>query len=70
MWVRIGKAKDNVAGAMRVVDMSGTKLNVVNSSGHLYAIDDTCTHMGCSLANGTLVDTTVTCACHNRKSVV
>jgi nitrite reductase/ring-hydroxylating ferredoxin subunit len=30
----------------------------------MYAFDYTCTHMGCSLANGALVGTTVTCACH------
>jgi nitrite reductase/ring-hydroxylating ferredoxin subunit len=30
----------------------------------MYAFDDTCTHMGCSLANGELEGTTVTCACH------
>jgi nitrite reductase/ring-hydroxylating ferredoxin subunit len=30
----------------------------------MYAFDDTCTHMGCSLANGELDGTTVTCACH------
>jgi nitrite reductase/ring-hydroxylating ferredoxin subunit len=49
---------------MRVFDLEGTKVNVTNSSGRLYAFDDMCTHMGCSLANGTLDGTTVTCACH------
>ena len=34
------------------------------AGGHLYAFDDTCTHVGCSLANGELEGTTVTCACH------
>lgn len=43
---------------------STSKVNVTNTSGHLYAFDDTCTHMGCSLANGTLDGTTVSCACH------
>jgi nitrite reductase/ring-hydroxylating ferredoxin subunit len=37
---------------------------VANAGGHLYAIDDTCTHMGCSLARGSLEGTIVTCACH------
>jgi 3-phenylpropionate/trans-cinnamate dioxygenase ferredoxin subunit len=32
--------------------------------GHLYAFDDTCTHLGCSLATGKLDGTTVTCRCH------
>lgn len=49
---------------MRVFDVAGTNVNVANANGHLYAIDDTCTHMGCSLANGHLAGTVVTCACH------
>ena len=64
MLVRIGSAKDVADGRMRVFDVAGTKVNVTNASGHLYAFDDTCTHMGCSLANGELEGTTVTCACH------
>jgi 3-phenylpropionate/trans-cinnamate dioxygenase ferredoxin subunit len=64
MLVRIGNAKDVADGQMRVFDVAGTKVNVANASGHLYAFDDTCTHMGCSLANGDLEGITVTCACH------
>lgn len=64
MLVRIGNATDVPDGAMRVFDVGGTKMNVANASGQLYAIDDTCTHMGCSLANGDLDGRTVTCACH------
>ena len=64
MLVRIGTATDVADGEMRVFVVDGTKVNVSNASGHLYAIDDTCTHMGCSLANGDLEGTTVTCACH------
>jgi nitrite reductase/ring-hydroxylating ferredoxin subunit len=64
MLVRIGDARDVVDNEMRVFDVSGTKVNVANADGHLYAFDDTCTHMGCSLANGELRGTVVTCACH------
>ena len=64
MLVRIGKATDVADGQMRVFDVAGTKVNVSNADGHPYAFDDTCTHVGCSLANGELEGTTVTCACH------
>jgi nitrite reductase/ring-hydroxylating ferredoxin subunit len=64
MLIKIGQAKDVAEGEMRVFDVAGTKVNVANASGHLYAFDDTCTHAGCSLANGELKGTTVTCACH------
>ena len=64
MLIRVGSARDIGAGQMRVFDVDGTKVNVANADGHLYAFDDACTHTRCSLATGTLVGTTVTCACH------
>lgn len=64
MLVKIGTTTDVADGEMRVFDVAGTKVNVTNAGGHLYAFDDTCTHMACSLANGGLKGTTVTCACH------
>jgi len=35
--------------------------------GRLYAFDDAGTHQGCSLANGDLDGTTLTCACHGAR---
>lgn len=64
MLVRVGNAKDVTAGEMLVFDVAGTKVNVASAGGHLHAFDDTCTHMGCSLAKGKLEGTTVTCPCH------
>ncbi len=64
MLVRIGQAADVPQGGMRVFEIAGTRVNVANAGGALYAFDDTCTHAGCSLANGDLEGTTVTCACH------
>jgi 3-phenylpropionate/trans-cinnamate dioxygenase ferredoxin component len=64
MLTRIGSADEVGVGKMRVYDVSGTRVNVVDAQGHLYAIDDTCTHSGCSLAKGRLEGTTVTCPCH------
>lgn len=64
MLVRIGTATDVTDGQMRVFEVAGTNVNVANASGHLYAFDDSCTHMGCSLAKGELEGTTVTCVCH------
>ena len=64
MRVRIGNVKDVVAGQIRTYDVRGTKIDVANADGQLYAFDDTCTHRGCSLARGKLEGTTLTCACH------
>lgn len=64
MFIQVGTVNDLEAGQMRVFDVAGTRVSVTSVSGHLYAFDDTCTHMGCSLAAGDLDGTTVTCACH------
>ena len=64
VFVRIGQAAEVGEGLMRVFVVEGSKVNVSNTGDGLYAFDDTCTHMGCSLANGTLEGMTVTCACH------
>ncbi|HEV8135522.1 MAG TPA: non-heme iron oxygenase ferredoxin subunit [Pyrinomonadaceae bacterium] len=64
MLVRVGNTKDVVNNEMRVFEVAGTKVNVANALGQLYAFDDTCTHKGCSLAQGKLEGTTVTCPCH------
>ena len=64
MLVRVGNVKDVAAGQMRAFDVAGTKVDVANADGHLYAVEDTCTHRGCSLATGKLDGTTVTCHCH------
>jgi nitrite reductase/ring-hydroxylating ferredoxin subunit len=67
MLVRVGGAADFIAGQMRAVDVAGTTVDIANANGQLYAIDDTCTHMGCSLATGTLDGTVVTCRCHGSR---
>jgi 3-phenylpropionate/trans-cinnamate dioxygenase ferredoxin component len=64
MFVKIGRASDVGTGQLRAFDVEGTKVSVANANGTLYAFDDTCTHMGCSLAQGELDGTTVTCPCH------
>jgi nitrite reductase/ring-hydroxylating ferredoxin subunit len=64
MLVRVGSSNDVIAGQMRAFDIKGTRVNVANADGHFYALDDTCTHSGCSLAKGKLEGRTVTCPCH------
>jgi len=64
MLVRVGNAKGVAEGAMSAFDIGGTRVSIARALGHLYAFDDTCTHKGCSLANGKLEGTTVTCPCH------
>jgi nitrite reductase/ring-hydroxylating ferredoxin subunit len=49
---------------MRAFDVQDTKIAVANVGGTFYAFGDTCTHRECSLAEGDLEETTVTCPCH------
>src|SRR5215211_9138541 len=51
-------------GEMQAFDVGGNKIAVANVAGTFYAFGDTCTHMQCSLAEGDLEETTVTCPCH------
>jgi nitrite reductase/ring-hydroxylating ferredoxin subunit len=45
-------------------DASGDRVAIATVGDAFYAFGDTCTHLGCSLADGNLEGTTVTCPCH------
>ena len=55
---------DIPANGMVVVDVNGSRIAVANVQGVYYAFDDECTHEQCSLAEGDIAGTTVTCMCH------
>ena len=64
MFEPVGDPTEIQPGTMRTYEVAATKVTIAAAAGRLYAFDDACTHMGCSLARGTLEGTTVTCACH------
>ena len=66
-FVAVGRADDLGEGDMRAFDVRGTKVAVANVAGTFHAFDDTCTHVGCSLAEGDLEGTTVVCPCHGSR---
>ena len=45
-------------------EVSGTRIAIASVGDAFYAFGDTCTHRGCSLAEGDLEATIVTCPCH------
>jgi nitrite reductase/ring-hydroxylating ferredoxin subunit len=51
-------------GELTAVDVGGDKIAVACARGRLYAFQDACTHLQCSLSSGDLEDTTVVCPCH------
>ena len=64
LFVPAMKVADVPANGMVVVNVNGMRIAVANVDGQYYAFDDECTHEQCSLADGDLAGTTVTCMCH------
>ncbi len=63
----VSKAADIPAGKMQKVTADGKEILVVNVDGNFYAMDDTCTHAGASLSEGTLEGAILTCGWHGAK---
>ncbi len=51
-------------GSMTKVDVDGLDVLLVNKDGEYYAVDDTCTHAGASLAEGRLDGCNLVCGWH------
>jgi nitrite reductase/ring-hydroxylating ferredoxin subunit len=62
--ITVGGKDDVPEGEMRQYQVGGEDVAVANVDGELHAFSDVCTHRQCSLAEGDLDGTTVTCACH------
>jgi 3-phenylpropionate/trans-cinnamate dioxygenase ferredoxin subunit len=63
-WYPAVKKDDVKPGHGTQVSLEGKILAVFNLEGKFYAIDDTCTHAGGSLAEGPVAGTVVTCPWH------
>jgi nitrite reductase/ring-hydroxylating ferredoxin subunit len=62
--VTVGKLGDVPSGTVTAFEVDGKQISVANVDGRLFAFDDKCTHVGCSLAKGSLKETSLTCPCH------
>jgi len=63
-FITVAKAHEIPVGTLKVFNVRGTAIAVANVAGAYYAFNDTCTHEQCSLAEGDLAGSTVTCMCH------
>jgi nitrite reductase/ring-hydroxylating ferredoxin subunit len=63
-FVTVEGAGEVGEGELAGFNVGGERIAVANVSGTLHAFDDTCTHLQCSLAEGELEGTVVTCPCH------
>jgi len=59
-----GPLSDFAPGSVTKVVVDGRDIAVVNVDGTCYAIDDTCTHAGASLSEGTVSGCNVVCGWH------
>jgi len=59
-----GKVTEIPPGNMKKVSIDGREIVVSNIDGEFFAVDDTCTHSGASLSEGTLNGCTITCGWH------
>jgi 3-phenylpropionate/trans-cinnamate dioxygenase ferredoxin subunit len=65
--VHVARVSEVREGEMHVVDLAGTKVALTRVDGRVHAFDDTCTHLGCSLAGGEVKSSVVTCPCHGSR---
>lgn len=64
-YVKAIKKTDLASGTKKTVFVAGKRLMIANIGGEFFAIDDACTHAGCSLGTqGKLDGSIVTCGCH------
>jgi nitrite reductase/ring-hydroxylating ferredoxin subunit len=63
-FVKVTDADEIADGDLAAFDVGGVRIAIGNVSGTFYAFGDICTHLHCSLAEGDLDATVVTCPCH------
>jgi nitrite reductase/ring-hydroxylating ferredoxin subunit len=62
--IKVAQFDEISPGSGKVVEANGQSIALFNVDGALYAIDNTCTHVGGSLGEGDLIDDTVSCPWH------
>jgi nitrite reductase/ring-hydroxylating ferredoxin subunit/uncharacterized membrane protein len=63
-WADVAGAQDVAEGRLRRVEAHGVPVLLTRYQGQVHAMADTCTHLGCSLAEGDLQEDMIVCPCH------
>lgn len=63
-FIKVANTKDLQPGTARLVEVAGRKIALFNVDGKFYALDDTCTHRGGPLSEGSIKGDSVTCPWH------
>ena len=62
--IAVASASSFVPGKRKKLFTGDRRIAVVNDAGTLHAVDDTCTHVGGSLSEGSCEDGVITCPWH------
>ena len=62
--IKIAQTGDLLPGESKVCEADGQTIALFNVDGTLHAIENTCTHVGGSLGEGTLIGDQITCPLH------
>jgi len=63
-WTAVLDEGELEEGKPTAAHANGVAVVLVRRGAHIYALDDRCSHRGCSLHEGTLTDDVLTCPCH------
>jgi 3-phenylpropionate/trans-cinnamate dioxygenase ferredoxin subunit len=63
-FVKVADLDDLPEGACGTVTVEGKDVALFNVDGEVFAMDDSCVHMGASLGSGRFQGKTVTCRAH------
>ena len=63
-FVHVAQASDLPAGQKTKVSVEGREICLVNTGDAFFALDNTCPHMGGSLADGALIGNRIVCPRH------
>ena len=66
-FVKVAKTDEIVPGQGKMIEVGGKKIALFNVEGSFHAIDDSCTHRGGPLSEGSLEGNQVTCPLHGAR---
>ncbi|MFZ5845705.1 MAG: Rieske (2Fe-2S) protein [Patescibacteria group bacterium] len=67
-FIKAARVSEVNEGQLKTISVGGKVIALAKVGGEFFALDDTCTHAGCSLGNeGILEGEVVTCGCHGAK---
>ncbi len=64
MTIPVAEITDLPRGARKKIKVAGQNVLLLNHNGQIYAIEEKCPHLGCSLSKGKFLGNDFKCPCH------